>query len=193
MSVSDLYDKQLLWIVVGTMKFSRIFSMANKDTFTIPPIKELINRYVGDGKRWIDPMAGNNSPAEFTNDINPNTSAKCHLHYSEFIKNIPDKLNGMLFDPPYSLRQLKECYESIDMKMTFDESHDAAFSKLKKEVAPKIRAGGYVISCGWSSMGCGKDLGFEIVEIRLVPHGGPHYDTIVMVEQKVQNQITANK
>jgi hypothetical protein len=30
----------------------------------------------------------------------------------------------------------------------------------------------------------GKTRGFEMTEILLVPHGGPHYDTIVTVEVK---------
>ena len=40
-------------------------------TFTIKPIRELVDRYVGNGTGWIDPFAGNNSPAEFTNDQHP--------------------------------------------------------------------------------------------------------------------------
>jgi hypothetical protein len=160
--------------------------MPNKHTFLIPPVKEMIDRYVGDGKGWYDPMSGSYSPAEFTNDLNPSANSKYHLHWSEFIKIIPYDIVGFLLDPPYSLRQLMECYASIDKKMTFEESQDAAFSKLKKCVAPRIRTGGYAITCGWSSLGFGKKLGFEIIEIRLIPHGGPHHDTIVTVEQKTQ-------
>jgi hypothetical protein len=174
------------------MKITRIWAMPNKETFTIKPIKELLNHYIHPNN-WCDPFSGNNSPAMWTNDLNPKTSAKCHLSAEEFIKKLPHNVDGVLWDPPYSLRQLKECYENIDKEMTFAESQDATFSKLKTIIAPKINPGGTAISFGWSSMGFGKDRGFEIIEILLVPHGGHHNDTIVTVERKVQNQIKADK
>ncbi len=43
--------------------------MPSMHTFTIKPIRELVGRYVKDGKGWIDPFAGENSPAEITNDL----------------------------------------------------------------------------------------------------------------------------
>ncbi len=36
-----------------------------------------------------------------------------------------------------------------------------------------------------NSMGMGKNRGFEIQRILLVPHGGNHNDTIVTVEKKL--------
>ena len=47
-----------------------------------------------------------------------------------------------------------------------------------------MKPGGKVISFGWNSGGIGKTNGFEIQRILLVPHGGPHHDTIVTVEIK---------
>lgn len=43
-----------------------------------------------------------------------------------------------------------------------------------------------MITCGWNSGGIGQGLGFEIQEILLVPHGGWHNDTIVVVDKKVR-------
>jgi len=173
------------------MKLYRVWAMPNKETFTIKPIKKLLERYVGNGKGWIDPFAGNNSPAEYTNDLNPDCKTTAHYDAISFVGALDNNFqkNGCLFDPPYSLRQLKECYENIDRKMTFDESQDASFSKLKDAIAPKICVGGYVISFGWSSGGFGKNRGFEIIEILLVPHGGHHNDTIVTVEKKTQGTL----
>lgn len=34
--------------------------MPSRWTFTIPPIADLLAKYVGDGKGWIDPFAGEN-------------------------------------------------------------------------------------------------------------------------------------
>jgi len=53
------------------MIINRVWAMPNKWTFTIKPIAELLARYVGDGKGWVDPFAGKNSPAELCNDLNP--------------------------------------------------------------------------------------------------------------------------
>jgi hypothetical protein len=156
--------------------------MPNKDTFKIKPIKELLDRIVVDGKGWVDPFAGFNSPAEITNDLNPNVPAMHHKHAFEFCEGL-DNHKGALFDPPYSLRQVKECYASFGISMTADESRDASFSKVKNILANKVDM---AISFGWNSNGFGKNRGFEIVEILLVPHGGHHNDTIVVVEKKLK-------
>lgn len=107
----------------------------------------------------------------------------------EFIK---DKLNkgycGVLFDPPYSNRQMKECYEGAGKKYTFKDSQ-SLFQYEKKLLAPKIKVGGYAICCGWNSGGFGKGLGFKLIEIMLIAHGGAHNDTIVTVEQKFTEEL----
>lgn len=72
------------------MKITRQWAMPSKDTFTIPPIRELLKRYCGNGKGWIDPFAGDNSPAEITNDLNPDKPTTYHLHALDFAK----QLNG---------------------------------------------------------------------------------------------------
>jgi len=51
--------------------------------------------------------------------------------------------------------------------------------------------GGIAISFGWNSNGFGKKLGFEIIEILIVPHGSSHNDTIVTIERKVN--LAVNK
>ena len=159
--------------------------MPSMHTFTIKPIRELIGRYVRDGKNWIDPFAGENSPAEITNDLNPAKPAKYPMHALDFAKMLQGEYDGCLFDPPYSLTQVKECYQSIGCEdfMKQDASHFPY--DIKREIARKIKSGGVIISCGWNSGGFGKKLGFEMVEILLVPHGRTHNDTIVTVERKV--------
>lgn len=140
------------------------------------------------GKNWIDPFAGEHSPAEITNDLNPKRKAKYCMHAKEFAKMVPDGIDGVLFDPPYSLRQTKECYESIGYGMSQEDTQNFP-NNVKRILAPKIKTGGIAISFGWNSGGFGKKLGFEVIEILLIPHGGNHYDTIVTVEKKVQYQM----
>lgn len=169
------------------MIINRVWAMPSKWTFTIKPIADLLARYVGDGNGWIDPFAGENSPAEFTNDLNPERPTKYHLHAYEFANILNDKYSGVLFDPPYNLSQIKECYSSIGLEFTHNEQLDASFGKVKDTISNKIVTGGFSISFGWNSNGFGINRGFEIVEILLVPHGGHHYDTIVTVERKIQS------
>lgn len=159
--------------------------MPNKHTFKMNPIRDILNKYVGNGIGWIDPFAGENSPAEFTNDLNPCKPTKYHLYAHEFSELMQGKFKGVIFDPPYSLRQIKECYDEIGALYTDNWTNDASFGKVKDILAGKIENGGYAISFGWSSMGFGINRGFQMIEILLVPHGGHHYDTIVTVERKI--------
>lgn len=163
--------------------------MPSRHTFTIEPIRLLLNRYVGDGIGWVDPFAGEYSPAELTNDLNPNKPTNYHLHAVEFAKVIPNDRAGVILDPPYSLTQLKSCYESIGKKI-FQDDKNYFPHNVKKLIAPKIEMGGYAITCGWNSQGFGKKLGFEIVEILMVAHGRSHNDTIVTVERKIAHHET---
>lgn len=172
------------------MKLSRTWAMPSRWTFTIPPIRKLLDRYVGDGKMWIDPFAGENSHAETTNDINPDRPTTHHLHAMDFVTNLNDGYHkGILFDPPYSLRQVKECYDGIGIKMSFEDSKKFP-NNVKDAAANKIIAGGHALSFGWNSGGFGKKRGFEIIEILLVAHGGHHNDTIVTVEKKINHSLS---
>jgi len=167
--------------------------MPNKWTFQIKPIAELLARYVGDGKGWIDPFAGENSPAEFTNDLNPNKPTQYHLDALDFLKQLGGEYKGVLFDPPYTPRQVKECYDDIGLHMKQDDALlGYKRGQYKAEIAPLLMPGGISISCGWNSVGMGKGLGFEIIEILLVCHGSDHNDTIVTVERKLQSQWLLN-
>lgn len=173
------------------MIVNRIWAMANKWTFQIPPITELISRYVGDGKGWIDPFAGMTSPAEITNDLNPEAKAKYHLDAESFANKLNGhRYNGVLFDPPYSMEQCKRSYESYGYKFTYDASQQVVrWTRVKELIAPKIEQGGYAISFGWNSNGFGKCRGFECIEVLLVCHGGAKNDTIVTVERKIQGGL----
>lgn len=164
---------------------SRFWAMPSHLTFEIKPIKELLsNRINLDMDLWLDPFAKDSKLASMTNDINPKTTADFHLDALQWLRNFrADSIDGVLFDPPYSLRQLKECYDGIGSAMTAHQSKHF-FSDLKNEIARIVRPGGCVISFGWSSGGIGKNRGFEIEEVMLIAHGGNHNDTIVTIDIK---------
>lgn len=91
----------------------------------------------------------------------------------------------VLYDPPYSSRQLTECYRKLELSVSADMTRSDYWTKQRNEIARIMKPFGICLSFGWNSGGIGKSLGFEQVEIMLVAHGGWHNDTIVTVERKV--------
>lgn len=176
------------------MRFERKWAMPNKATFNIKPIIELLEQERGDGL-WIDPFAGNSVWANITNDLNPDTNALYHMDAIMFLKGLRGALHldleggdpfadGVLYDPPYSVRQVAECYKNVGMKVTQETTRSDFYTNIKRQIARIVKPGGKVISFGWNSNGIGKNLGFSIDRILLVAHGGIHNDTIVTVEHK---------
>ena len=167
------------------MIIERAWSMPNKWTFQIKPIAALLKDEMTGGV-WVDPFAGEHSPADVTNDLNPERPTMFHMDAIDFLRTFEDEsVDGVLYDPPYSQRQVKECYDGIqgglkwDGRMTF-------WSESKKEVARIVKPGGKVICFGWNSMGIGMKRGFEMTRVLLVPHGGSRNDTICTVERKLE-------
>ena len=91
----------------------------------------------------------------------------------------------VLYDPPYSPRQVSEVYKKLDMSVNMQTTQASYWGNQKKEISRIVKKGGYVLTFGWNSGGIGKTKGFEIVEILIVAHGGWHNDTIVTVEKKI--------
>jgi hypothetical protein len=171
------------------MIISRKHAESNNKTFTIKPINDLVIKYVGDGKGWVDPFANDNSPAEFTNDINESTKANYHMEAEDFCKMLPAVYNGVLFDPPYSSRQISEHYKSAGLKAKAIDTSSHFYYRVINAIFNKIKVGGYAISFGWNTSGFSQKRGFSIIEILIVNHGAYHNDTLVTVEQKVQGMI----
>ena len=176
-----------------SMNFARVWAMPNSDTFDILPIGELVKRYLRVSKVSIDPFARNKRWATYTNDLNPNTAAEYHLDVKEFLATLWYKsirADLVIFDPPYSPRQIKECYESIGVKMGALDAMRTNWQPERDLINDILEVGGIVISCGWNSMGMGKKRPFWFVEGLMVCHGVGHNDTIVMVEKKHDHQAS---
>ena len=167
------------------MKINRVWAMPNKWTFTIKPIKELLSQRIISGQKWIDPFAGMNSPAIYTNDIDPESNAEYHEDALTFLQKQPtEEYDGVLFDPPYSATQAKRRYDMLGLQFTADMGRAEYWSRCLTECSRIIKRDGIAITFGWSSNGIGKSRGFVIEEILLVAHGSRHNDTIVTVEKK---------
>ena len=173
-------------------KINRTWAMANKNTFSVKPVGQFVKKYLRKSKVSVDPFARDKGWATWTNDLNPKTGARFHMDSIDFLQMLTNQgvvADLVLFDPPYSPRQIKECYDGIGKKM---EQLDAMRTNWMRErdliheiLAPK----GIVLSFGWNSMGMGNGRGYDILEILMVCHGVGHNDTICMAEQKVQHQV----
>jgi len=173
------------------MKIERVWAMPNKNTFSIPPINSIIRRHVR-GKS-IDPFANINKLARITNDINQDYSTDYHLDALDFLKMFDDEnVDCVLYDPPYSPRQLVEVYKKMGKSVNMETTQAGFWSNMKKEIGRITKDSGIVVSCGWNSGGIGKKYGFELLEVLLVPHGGQHNDTIVTVEKKIRKLYKSN-
>ncbi len=155
-------------------------------TFTMAPVRELLERYVGPGRGWVDPFAGKHSPAQYTNDLDLSTPTLYHLDAEEFLDLIVEQgpFAGVLFDPPYSYRQISEHYKAAGRKVTPLDTSANYYNRAMNAICDHVRPGGYAISFGWNSNGFGANRGFEPVEYLMIAHGGHHNDTLVVVERK---------
>ncbi|MBQ6253022.1 hypothetical protein [Ruminococcus sp.] len=167
------------------IRIERVWAMPNKNTFKIKPIERLIGETVDLSLLWIDPFANQNKIASVTNDLNTDYDTDYHLDALEFLKMFDDNsVDGVLYDPPYSPRQVSECYNDVGYSVTWDTTKASFWGNHKREISRIVKIGGRVITFGWNSGGIGNKYGFEIERILLVPHGGWHNDTICTVEIK---------
>ena len=160
--------------------------MPNKNIFEIVPIKKLIAEELGEDTFWIDPFANCNNVADVTNDLNPACDTDYHMDALDFLKMFGSKsVDGVLYDPPYSPRQVSECYKNFGIEVTQETTRASFWGNHKKEIARIVKPSGKVITFGWNNGGIGAKYGFKIKRILLVAHGGWHNDTICTVEVKL--------
>lgn len=108
---------------------------------------------------------------------------------TDFLKMFDDNsVDAVLYDPPYSPRQVSECYKNLNMTVNMKTTQASYWSEHKKQIGRIVKPGGIVITCGWNSGGIGTKYGFEIQEILLVAHGGWHNDTIITVDKKIMEE-----
>lgn len=173
------------------MKINRVWAMPSSNTFDIKPIGNFVKSYLQQTKISVDPFSRNKKWTTFTNDLNPNTDAEYHLEALTFLNNLQNKnilADVVIFDPPYSPRQISECYQQIGRTVTMKDTQGKSWSNWKTAISKIVPINGIVLSFGWNTVGMGKKHGFEIIEILLVCHGGMHNDTICMAEKRISMQ-----
>jgi DNA modification methylase len=98
------------------MKITREWEMPNSNTFDIKAIRNFIGRHLSTNDYSIDPFANKNRMAKVTNDIDPVYKCDFSLDALEFLKTVKsNSVDVVLFDPPYSPRQIKECYTKLGL------------------------------------------------------------------------------
>lgn len=118
------------------MKIERKWAMPNSNTFDIKPIKELLDEEVDKEKLTIDPFANKNKIANITNDLNKDFDTNYHLDALDFLKMFDkSSIDIVLYDPPYSPRQVSECYKSFGFNVTNDTTKASFWSNHKKEIS----------------------------------------------------------
>lgn len=162
--------------------FSVEWAMPNRWTFQILPIKRFLERWLEGCEIIVDPFCGTSTLATHRNDL-----GQGGLDAEEYCLSLMPELEGLadaiLFDPPYSPRQIAECYRSIGKECSTRDTQNAAlYGRVRKALAPLLRSGGIALSFGWQSSGFGKAWPTE--EIMLVQHGGAHNDTICVSQRK---------
>lgn len=168
--------------------FKRVWAMPSKDTFSVPSIGEFVQKYLRTSVVSVDPFARNNTWATHTNDINPKTSAQHHMDAVAFLEMLAGnrvRADLLILDPPYSHRQVSECYKESGLPVGMADTQNAAlYSRVKAAAVNILSDNAVVLSFGWNSAGMGKKHGFEPIEYMLCCHGGAHNDTICVAERR---------
>lgn len=159
--------------------------MPNSKTFKIEPIKRLVEKYIKGREIIVDPFANDSNYGTITNDLNPEFNTTYHMDALDFLKMFEDNsVDCILYDPPYSTRQVSECYKGFGYKVTQETTQGSWRAKHLDEIARILKPNGVVLCFGWNTNGVGKTRGFEMLEVLIVPHGGSRNDTLCTVEIK---------
>ncbi len=174
------------------MKISRKWAFPTSDTFTCPPIRSFVEHYLRQSHISVDPFARDFQGCTYTNDLNPNTKAQYNMDARSFLQMIHEmdiRADLVVFDPPYSVTQLKECYGNIGVEFTQQHAQSLGYETELALIHKIVDLRGVVLSFGWSSTTMGKRMGYAIEEILMVSHGRRQHDTICMAERRTAHQI----
>ena len=167
--------------------FSTVWAMPSRHTFEIPPIAAFLDRWLQGCNIIVDPFCGRSTRGTHRNDLGYGG-----IDAAQWCEDLfPLQADAVLFDPPYSPRQISECYKGIGRKATMTDTQNAAlYKRVRDPLGKLLRASptfgtspSVALSFGWQSSGFGK--GYVTKEIMLVQHGGAHNDTICVAQYKI--------
>lgn len=176
------------------MKFDRKFCIPSKKTFSMKPVKMLLDELLAGLPVIVDPFSKGSKVGTLTNDINQEVESDYHLDAADFAHELwrtGVKADAIVFDPPYSLEQAKRSYNLSGLH--FSQKHAQTvnrWNECKNALSEITKPGAPVISFGYTSSGFGGRRGYEIEHILLLNHGPGHYDTIVTLRGRSKWTIT---
>ena len=131
------------------MIFNRVWEMPNQNTFDIVAIKKLIGKYFKPNYYSIDPFANKSKLAKITNDLNPEMNTHFNLDAVDFLKTFSNEsVDFVFYDPPYSLRQVAECYKNVGIPVTMETTQSSFRKKHINEITRIVKTNGIVMSFG---------------------------------------------
>lgn len=158
------------------------WAMPSRWTFSIPPIHEFVRRHTVGKAVVVDPFAGLSAFATHGNDWGMGG-----VPATEFLRGLIEdgvQADVVIFDPPYSPRQISECYKGLGLKAGMADTQNARlYGEVRPLLAQLCKPGGMALCFGWQSSGLGKKFGLP-EELLLVQHGGGHNDTICVAQRK---------
>lgn len=120
------------------MEINRIWAMPNSRTFQIKPIRELIDKYAYGV--IVDPFANSNKIGTITNDIDGQYDTDYHMDAFDFLKMLEsNSVDTVLYDPPYSPRQVSECYTRLDKTVNMQTTQASYWSKQKEQIGRIVK------------------------------------------------------
>lgn len=152
------------------------WAMPSRWTFQIKPIREWIGKYWTPDAVSVDPFAGTSELATYSNDW-----GRGGIDAEEWAQGLADrgiKADLIFWDPPYSPRQIAECYKGLGLKATMADTQNAAlYSRVRKPLSQLAQGNRTtLLTFGWSTSGFGKE--WVPIDVLIVRHGGAHNDTI---------------
>ena len=86
--------------------------------------------YLFDKRHYISVLAN------ITNDLDPQYDTDWHLDAEEFLKRFDDEsVDTVLYDPPFSSRQVSECYKKFGMTVNRETTQNSYWRRQKEQIS----------------------------------------------------------
>jgi hypothetical protein len=172
------------------MKIQYRWSMPDKQTFNMKPVREFILKEIVKHNQILIPFAGwtrfrFKPQIKITYiDIKPDLPKPYFLgDCIDIMKNLikqGKKYSLILSDPPFSMYQAVHTYNNKKMQ---DITH------IRNLYNQLLLVGGIIISCGYNTTGMSTKRGFEKTELLIVNCGGSHNDFLILKEKQIQRRL----
>lgn len=170
------------------MEFEYLWSMPNKCTFEMKPIKKILIELVFSHKNILIPFAGMtrfnglNLPKITYIDIEQDRPKPCI--YGDCLEVMQDLLNKqtnkqydlIISDPPFCFFQAVHTYHNQKMQ---------DISRCKELYDQLLKPSGHVLHFGFNSTGMGQNRSYKKQKLWVVNQGGSHNDLLILLEQKL--------